>query len=65
MLFFPKLNNRNCGKMLAVTLVPNCETENPTIAQQLSTERCRSQIFGKSFPILCLLFALLLKGEPK
>jgi outer membrane protein assembly factor BamB len=46
MLFFPKVNNRNCGKM-TVTSVQNCDDGKSDNSTAIKHEGCRNQILAK------------------
>jgi hypothetical protein len=60
MLFFLKLNNPHCGKMLTVTSVHTCDDkkfENNTATKHRQIEE---PVPGKAFIVMCRLVALLL-----
>jgi hypothetical protein len=60
MLSFAKLNNRNCGKMLTVTSVQNCDDRKSGNNSAINQRRMREQNPGTSFTVICRMFALIL-----
>jgi hypothetical protein len=59
MLFFPKLNNRNCGKMLTVTSVQDCDDRKSDDSTAIKQRGVQETNPGRAFTVTCRVLSVL------
>lgn len=60
MLFFPKLNDRNCGKILTVMPVHNCDDGKCGNNNAINHPKVQGRLSGKPFSVFCRVLSLLI-----